>query len=1028
MSFDKNFHQIISSYFIGPKAENLEFFKRNVNRIFDELRDTRLGYHTLDEKFITEEIQNSAPFQNATKNFEKAVAKAAHLLGKHSIPFWSPRYQGHMCTDLAAPGILGYFMTMLYNPNNVALEASPFTTVTELKAGQQLCKMFGYNTTKKQDTLAWGHITADGTIANLESIWVARNLKFYPLALYMAIKEDALWFIADSFKVTTCLGDEKPFKDFSVWELLNLKPETVLGLPDALRKQFGITGKYLEGVLDRYNIQTAGKDLLERYFGIDKPIKYFASKTRHYSWPKGAAIAGLGSGCVHGIEVDLDGHVSLENLEQELNRCLEERQAVYAVVAIIGSTEEGAVDRLRDIIELRKKFQNKGLSFLVHADAAWGGYFMSMIDRSKVFEPVIPKIGAPRKKTEGFVPSLTLKQETEQDLLALKHADSITVDPHKAGYIPYPAGSLCYRDGRMRFLVTWSSPYLSQGSSENIGIYGVEGSKPGAAAMATWLSNQTIGLDPNGYGRLLGEAAFTSSRLSAHYAAMHVDPRNLDKNNNKPYFICIPFNRLSSELEGHGLVFKTVDEERKWIHDNILTMTNKEMAENDQVMQYIRGLGSDTNINAFALNWIGEDGKPNSDIEEANYFMKNVVDRLSVTDTNGKPAAIPLYLTSTKFEPQLYGKCAQHFMERLGIDKCSQDLMVLRNVVMSPFPTDRDFIGELMDYFQEVVREEVVRVRKRNHPGEYPAEFLMRGTDKVFLEHLSSFDRATGRQQIILEVSLLDEETKEKYLSTRAKYLALKEKHHPTAHIVLRSSKSIDLQKVVENYETFDGKISIRMEDTKKERDSSKSVYKDTDEFDARVSIKKIVISRPLNSANRDLEYPQQFMPFYLYGTESEHHISHMLLKSPNISLSAGEIELESELAKSIKQHLSDARNRDSGLILALTNAREACMHPFPENNKDLPGQIFFQSGQTYDVKVYYDPQQDPWAEGPGLLDQLGSPLAQGRMKLSRDVFVDVEYLRADPFKNPKPKPETNWEDKLDEIKAVLGGQGSSSS
>lgn len=39
-------------------------------------------------------------------------------------------------------------------------------------------------------------------------------------------------------------------------------------------------------------------------------------------------------------------------------------------------------------------------------------------------------------------------------------------------------------------------------------------SKPGAAAMSTWFSNQTIGLDPSGYGMLLGEAAFTSARVS----------------------------------------------------------------------------------------------------------------------------------------------------------------------------------------------------------------------------------------------------------------------------------------------------------------------------------------------------------------------------------------------------------------------------------------------------------------------------------------------------------------------------------
>lgn len=31
--------------------------------------------------------------------------------------------------------------------------------------------------------------------------------------------------------------------------------------------------------------------------------------------------------------------------------------------------------------------------------------------------------------------------------------------------------------------------------------------------MSTWLSNQTIGLDPDGYRKLLGQASFTSSRV-----------------------------------------------------------------------------------------------------------------------------------------------------------------------------------------------------------------------------------------------------------------------------------------------------------------------------------------------------------------------------------------------------------------------------------------------------------------------------------------------------------------------------------
>jgi glutamate/tyrosine decarboxylase-like PLP-dependent enzyme len=162
-------------------------------------------------------------------------------------------------------------------------------------------------------------------------------------------------------------------------------------------------------------------------------------------------------------------------LRQQLIDYAQKRQAVYAVVAIMGSTEEGAVERLSKILEIRKEMQDVyGMTFLVHADAAWGGYFATMLN-PKNEEPG-ESAGERLDRSKGhLVPSLCLKKGTDKDLRALKDADSITVDPHKAGYVPYPAGSLVYRDGRMRYLVTWSSPYLSQGSSENIGIYGVEG-------------------------------------------------------------------------------------------------------------------------------------------------------------------------------------------------------------------------------------------------------------------------------------------------------------------------------------------------------------------------------------------------------------------------------------------------------------------------------------------------------------------------------------------------------------------------
>ena len=93
------------------------------------------------------------------------------LLNEHSIPFFSPRYSAHMTTDVTIPGILGYMSTMMFNPNNVAFEASPITTSLEIEVGQQLCKMLGYDITPGSDESAWGHITCDGTVANLEAIW-----------------------------------------------------------------------------------------------------------------------------------------------------------------------------------------------------------------------------------------------------------------------------------------------------------------------------------------------------------------------------------------------------------------------------------------------------------------------------------------------------------------------------------------------------------------------------------------------------------------------------------------------------------------------------------------------------------------------------------------------------------------------------------------------------------------------------------------------------------------------------------------
>src|SRR5258708_38203812 len=65
--------------------------------------------------------------------------------------------------------VVGYLTAMLVNPNNHALDGGPATARMEKEAGAQLADMFGLAT-------HLGHLTPSGTIANLEALYVSRDL------------------------------------------------------------------------------------------------------------------------------------------------------------------------------------------------------------------------------------------------------------------------------------------------------------------------------------------------------------------------------------------------------------------------------------------------------------------------------------------------------------------------------------------------------------------------------------------------------------------------------------------------------------------------------------------------------------------------------------------------------------------------------------------------------------------------------------------------------------------------------------
>jgi len=104
---------------------------------------------------------------------ERVAAALAELNVRlaDSYPFFHPRYAGQMLKPPHAVAQLAYATAMRINPNNHALDGGPATSALENEVVADLARMVGYG-----EPLL-GHLTSGGTVANLEALWVARELR-----------------------------------------------------------------------------------------------------------------------------------------------------------------------------------------------------------------------------------------------------------------------------------------------------------------------------------------------------------------------------------------------------------------------------------------------------------------------------------------------------------------------------------------------------------------------------------------------------------------------------------------------------------------------------------------------------------------------------------------------------------------------------------------------------------------------------------------------------------------------------------
>jgi tyrosine decarboxylase / aspartate 1-decarboxylase len=87
-----------------------------------------------------------------------------------NYPYFHPQYAGQMLKPPHAIARLAYSLAMYVNPNNHALDGSRASSPMEKEAVAEIAGMFGWDR-------HLGHLTSGGTMANLEALWIAGQLK-----------------------------------------------------------------------------------------------------------------------------------------------------------------------------------------------------------------------------------------------------------------------------------------------------------------------------------------------------------------------------------------------------------------------------------------------------------------------------------------------------------------------------------------------------------------------------------------------------------------------------------------------------------------------------------------------------------------------------------------------------------------------------------------------------------------------------------------------------------------------------------
>ncbi len=473
---------LAGAYFPGARSENETWVRGEFQAVLDQWFDWRKGLFADDPRADSTEARLDPDRLRKREELSQRLSELCAALTAET-PTHTPRYIGHMKAEVSLPALFGWLAAMLHNPNNTSRESSRVGSVIEAEAIAMLARMVAYDPAEAQ-----GHFTSGGTVANFEAVWRARYRLDHWLSLGLHVAE------------TT--GERlDPFAAAHMgWDRFR-----------HLWRTHGLT----DGILRGCSAAAASPAEVWRRIGDASGRAYLgpvllAPGNKHYSWRKAANIFGLGEESLWSIALDADGRLDVDHFDALVARARDEGRPVLAAVSVAGSTETGEIDPIHRLHHRIDRWRERdGLHIWRHVDAAYGGFLCSLLDG-----PDEPELSA----------------DSAAALRAIAAAESVTIDPHKLGYVPYACGAFLTRDRAAYAVSGFDAPYLDRPElGEGKWSSTLEGSRSAAGAAATWLTGRTLGLGPDGLGAVLAETirtrrAFQSAVAAALPAVRFLEP------------------------------------------------------------------------------------------------------------------------------------------------------------------------------------------------------------------------------------------------------------------------------------------------------------------------------------------------------------------------------------------------------------------------------------------------------------------------------------------------------------------------